>query len=297
MNLEQLEYVVEVAKTGSLSKAAQHFYVSLSAVSQAVSVLEAELGLLIFTRSRGRGAALTPEGQVIVAMAQDILRKVEELKAEAASYSSIVSGELRIATIPGPMHLLIDGVSLFKKEFPQVKIQLFEKGPHEILSGLAHNQLDIGLLVLSEEVIGQYSQFTYERLFAGKIVVGVSRHSPLALEKKITPEQLARQTLVLYEDDQIMAHVRRLEPLYGEFDILFTSNNVQAIHNAVLSGIGVTVGLDYSFNRPPSAGGQELVAIELELPDAQPIYYGWARLKGKHATPIAKKFIERLRIE
>lgn len=43
LNLEQLEYVVEVAKTGSLSKAAQHYYVSLSAVSQAISILEAEM--------------------------------------------------------------------------------------------------------------------------------------------------------------------------------------------------------------------------------------------------------------
>jgi LysR family transcriptional activator of glutamate synthase operon len=43
LNLEQLEYVVEVAKTGSLSKAAQRYYVSLPAVSQAISILEAEL--------------------------------------------------------------------------------------------------------------------------------------------------------------------------------------------------------------------------------------------------------------
>ncbi|MDR7315150.1 DNA-binding transcriptional LysR family regulator [Brevibacillus nitrificans] len=297
MNMEQLEYVVEVAKTGSLSKAAQRYYVSLSAVSQAISILEAELGLVIFTRSRGKGAMPTPEGKVIISKAQEILSKVEELRAEATAYSSIVNGELRIATIPGPMHLLIHGVSTFKKEFPKVKIQLFEKGPHEILQGLDQNQLDIGLLVLSEDVIRQDSQFLFQRMFEGKIVVGVSKYSPLALEKKILPEQLAAQTLILYEDDQIRAHIQSLEASYGQFDILFPSNNVQAIQNAVLSGIGVTVGLDYSFSKHVSTGSQDIIAIELDRPDEKPIYFGWAMRKGKQSSPIAKKFIQRVGLD
>ena len=52
MNLEQLEYIVETAKTGSLTKATQNCNVTLSAVSQAVSSLEAEFGFSLFTRSR-----------------------------------------------------------------------------------------------------------------------------------------------------------------------------------------------------------------------------------------------------
>lgn len=54
MNLEQLEYIVETAKTGSLTKAAQNCNVTLSAVSQAVSSLEAEFG---FSLSPVRGLA------------------------------------------------------------------------------------------------------------------------------------------------------------------------------------------------------------------------------------------------
>ncbi|MFJ9497998.1 hypothetical protein [Brevibacillus centrosporus] len=47
----------------------------------------------------------TPEGKVIISKAQENPVKG---RAEATAYSSIVSGELRIATIPGPMHLLPD---------------------------------------------------------------------------------------------------------------------------------------------------------------------------------------------
>lgn len=73
LNMEQLEYVVEAAKTGSLSKAAQRYYVSLSAVSQAISILEAELGLVIFTRSRGSFSKhVTTGSQDIIAIELDV---------------------------------------------------------------------------------------------------------------------------------------------------------------------------------------------------------------------------------
>ncbi|WP_419878075.1 hypothetical protein [Brevibacillus centrosporus] len=69
---------------------------------------------------------------------------------------------------------------------------------------------------------------------------------------------------------------------------------MQAIQNAVLSAIGVTVGLHYSFSKHVSTGSQDIIAIELDRPDEKPIYYGWAMRKGKQSSLIAKKFIQRL---
>ena len=52
MNLEQLEYVVEIAKTQSFSAASEHLHVTQSAISQSIHRLEKELGLILFERSR-----------------------------------------------------------------------------------------------------------------------------------------------------------------------------------------------------------------------------------------------------
>lgn len=297
MNLEQMEYIVQVAKTGSLTNAAQQSHVTLSAISQAISSMEAELGITLFTRARGSGAIPTAEGQVIIQKANEVLMKVHELREEAQSFSNELSGKLKIATIPGPMHLLVDIIASFKKEHPSVKIEVYEKGPKEILHDIEHNHMDAGLIVLLENLVEKNKELSFERLWEGKIVVGVNKDSPLSLEKSITPEKLVTQTLVLYDDEQIRDFVSAFISSFGKPDILFISNNTQAINNAVLAGLAVTLGLDYSFQDRDHQLGRDIVAVPLEIPQLKPVYYGWVNAKGKHASHLSKRFMNKLKYE
>ncbi|MDK8181330.1 LysR family transcriptional regulator [Paenibacillus sp. UMB4589-SE434] len=292
MNLEQMEYIVEVSNTGSFTKAAQNTHVTLSAISQSISLLEAELGITLFNRSRGQGALPTIEGKQIIKKAQEVLSKVYELKEEARGYCNTLSGELKIATIPGPMHLLVDVVSSFKTDYPHVNIEIFEKGPNEILQDLEHSRIDIGLIVLNDEVINRKEYVTFEKLWEGKMVVGVHPNSPLAHEKKIKPEQLVGQTLVLYDDKDLWEDTNTLISQYGKANILFTTNNTKAIQNAVKRGLAITVGLEYSFTDIA-----DIVPIELDHSDVSPVYYGWVLHKGKHPSQASKRFIQRLQSE
>ena len=59
MNMEQFEYVSAIARTGSISIAAEQLHVSQAAISKAISKLELELGFKLFTRSR-LGTEATP---------------------------------------------------------------------------------------------------------------------------------------------------------------------------------------------------------------------------------------------
>ncbi|OKP83486.1 LysR family transcriptional regulator [Paenibacillus helianthi] len=293
MNLEQIEYIVEVAKKGSFTKAAQDLHVTLSAISQSISLLETELGMTLFTRSRGLGAVPTIEGNQIIQKASEVLLKVNELKEEAKSCSNTLSGELKIATIPGPMHLLVDVVSTFKEDYPQVRIEIFEKGPREILYDLEHSNIDIGLIVLAEDFIERSEHLTFEKLLEGRMVVGVSKDSPLAFEKKITPEQLVGQPLVLYDDEDLWDHTKALISRFGQANILFTTNNTKAIQNAVNRGLAITIGLEYSFTDILP----EIVPIAFDMPSLTPVQYGWVLHKGKHPSQVSKRFIQRLQME
>lgn len=156
MNLEQCENIVEVAKIGSLTKAAQNRHITLSAMSQSITMLEAELGVTLFIRSRGQKAVPTAEGNTIISKANEVLMKVNELKEEAQIYSDTLSGHLKIATIPGPMHLMVKVISSFKADFPNVKIEIFEKGPKEILDNVLQDEMDIGLMVSPEGMPDTY---------------------------------------------------------------------------------------------------------------------------------------------
>lgn len=297
MNLEQLENIVEVAKIGSLTKAAQNRHITLSAISQSITLLETELGVTLFNRARGLRAVPTAEGQVIINKANEILMKVNELKDEAQNFNNTLSGHLRIATIPGPMHLLVKVISRFKEDFPNVKIEIFEKGPKEILDNVLHNEMDIGLMVSPEIMPDKQQGIEFERLMEGKIVVGVHPNSPLSLHTIITPEQLVGQTLVLYDDYYIQDYVKRYLSQYGPVNVLFVSNNTRAIENAVAGGIAITIGLDYSFLKTSEVTHQIMKTIELRSPDSDTLYFGSVIPTGKHASQIARRFIHRLKYE
>lgn len=92
MNIDQLEYIIEVAKTNFITAASQNKHVTLPAISQSISHLEAELGVKLFTRNR-QGTFPTPEGTILIQKASEIVEKVKELKAEAQSYTNTISGE------------------------------------------------------------------------------------------------------------------------------------------------------------------------------------------------------------
>ena len=296
MNLEQLQYIVEISKSGSLTMAAQKSHITLSAISQSISLLESELGVTLFSRSRGQSAAPTTEGKVIIEKAAEILLKVNELKEEANNFNHTLSGELRIATIPGPTHLLVETVARFKKDFPNVKIEIFEKGPKEIIESILSNKMDIGLMVLDEDYIPKNSDLVFETVLEGKMVVAVNKDSQLSGEKSVTPEMLKKETLVLYEDDIIKNFLEENVAKIRDIDVLFATNNTFAIENAVEEGVAVTVGLDFSFHKNRK-NNQNIMTVDLKTPKKNIVPYGWVRHKNKPSSQIAKAFINRLTLD
>ncbi|MCS7462333.1 LysR family transcriptional regulator [Paenibacillus doosanensis] len=296
MHLEQLECIVEVAKTGSLTGAANNLHVTLSAVSQSISNLEAELGVALFTRSR-LGAAPTAEGEVIIGKALEVLGKLQELKEEAVSYSNVQRGELRLATIPGPLTLYMNAIIGYKKDYPHVRLELFEKGTQEIIDDIRHNKLDMGLIIMFEEHGEKHAGLTIDPLLEGRMVACVSRKSALALNKSISPEELSKHPLVLYNDDYLKWYMERIEQRYGPVQILFSTNNKDAIRIAVQGGAAITVGIDFSFYNQPEHLRDDFVIIELEPTLQVPIHLSWVGAKDKRLSNTAKIFVNKLKHE
>ncbi|PEJ57624.1 MULTISPECIES: LysR family transcriptional regulator [unclassified Bacillus (in: firmicutes)] len=94
MNIEKLQYFVEVVNTGSFLFAAQNLFVSQSAISQSISSLEKDLGVKLFDRYRGQGVVPTAEGLRIIPLARELLIKCQELEELAKSIHDRVQMEL-----------------------------------------------------------------------------------------------------------------------------------------------------------------------------------------------------------
>ncbi|WP_192705680.1 LysR family transcriptional regulator [Paenibacillus sp. OAS669] len=294
MHLEQLEFIVEVAKTGSLTAAAQNLHVTLSAVSQSISNLEAELNITLFTRSRS-GAAPTAEGKAIIHKAAEVLGKLQELRDEACGYANTQSGELRIATIPGPLSLYLDTILSLKKQYPKIQMEIVEKGTQEIIEEVRHNKIDMGLIIAFEPYLENRAGLTLEPLLEGKVVVCISRKSPLALNRSISPEQLRKHSVVLYNDDYLKWYMDQFQNRYGDVTILFSTNNKDAIRRATEDGTAVTIGLDYSFRNQPEYLKGEFVVVELDNPFQRTIHLSLVLSKEKKLSNPAKIFINHLK--
>lgn len=79
VNLQYLKYAVEVARTGSINRAAEALYVAQPNVSRAIKELEFSLGIVLFERT-SKGMRLTPDGERFMQYARNILAQVDEVE-------------------------------------------------------------------------------------------------------------------------------------------------------------------------------------------------------------------------
>ena len=110
MNLQQLRYAVEVAKTGSITAAAKNLYMGQPNLSKSIRELEAELGITLFERT-ARGVAPTKNGEDFLGYARSIIAQMESLEtmfplqvqyretSAAAVISDVASGTANLGVV------------------------------------------------------------------------------------------------------------------------------------------------------------------------------------------------------
>lgn len=79
MNILHVKYAVEVARLGSLNKAAETLMIAQPNISRSIKELEADLGITIFQRS-AKGMVLTPDGEEFMDYARDILHRIDKIE-------------------------------------------------------------------------------------------------------------------------------------------------------------------------------------------------------------------------
>lgn len=296
MHLEQLKYIVEVAKTRSISIAAQNLHVSQSTISKAITNLEQELSIHLFTRSR-LGALPTAGGKNIIKKAYEIVVKLEEIQEEAQAQTSLLNGELNLSASPSLfMPILLKTLANFKKDYPNFRIVMTEKKSPNIIEDVIQGKIDIGLAMIEGIDWNAHEELVFETLLEGKIVVCVSKHSPFAFSDYITPEELINETVVMYDGviwkDSISIFMNR----YGPMNILFASNNTEVIKKAVSEGLAISFLMDIALKDDHYVKSGEIIPIPLINFESNHRSFGWVRSKKKHFPLAAREFLKYLKL-
>lgn len=144
-DLERLRVFVAVVQQGSLTRAAVALGRPQPAISRQISRLEDECNGRLFNRT-GRGMTLTDLGESVFPRVVSLLEEAKRLSEQVQEDSNSVNGEVRLGALPS-MYMLL-GIPLFeelRKNFPSIRLQIYEGSAGQIDQWLSNGFVDIGL--------------------------------------------------------------------------------------------------------------------------------------------------------
>ncbi|MEE1868678.1 LysR family transcriptional regulator [Pseudomonas auratipiscis] len=194
-NLEQLRLFVAVAEQRSFSAVARVQRKAQSAVSNAIALLEADLGVTLFERSSGRQPRLTEAGAALVEDARELLRQCERLDGRALALLRGQEAQLRVAQDEAmPYQPVIDSLDELAQQFPMLEVQLASGAQGDVARKLVERRADLGLLFHHERM-----PQALERRALGRVemVTVCAVNHPLAQLGRINRQQLARHRQLL----------------------------------------------------------------------------------------------------
>ena len=142
INYELYKVFYYVARTLSFSEASKCLFISQSAVSQSVKVLEKKLGQTLFIRSTKK-VQLTPEGEILFKHIEPAMNLIQKGENQLLEANSLNGGQLRIAASDTICrYYLVPYLNQFHKAYPNVHIEVFNFTSIECAHVLENGQVD-----------------------------------------------------------------------------------------------------------------------------------------------------------
>ena len=241
ISIKQLRYFAAVARLKHFGRAAAYCNVTQPALSMQVRELEAGLGVRLVER-RPNGAELTDTGAMIAERAEAILAQVRELDDVARHHDALLTGRLRLGVLPSiAPYSLPPLLPRLKADYPGLDLLIRESQTATLASELAAGELDVLLLALPFEHVGEIETLA---LFEDRFWLAVPKDWPGGPKKAAAnPDWLANDRLLLLEEghclrDQALSFcdLRQVDNLDT-----FGASSLSTIVQMVANGMGVTL--------------------------------------------------------
>lgn len=238
MTLNELRYIVAVARERNFRRAAERCFVSQPALSLAIQKLEGELGVQLFERKRAV-VALTAVGEQVIAQAMRVLDEVAKIRELAQQGTDQLAGQIRLGVIytVGP-YLLPELIPQLREQAPHMPLEVEENTTANLETQLRNGVLDAAIIALPFELPGIDTASLYDEPFTVVVPVG---HA-WAKRSSIAAAELASEKVLLLNSGHCFSNqvVGACPELSRKGEVL-QGNSLETIRNMVASGLGITV--------------------------------------------------------
>ena len=240
MTLQQLEYILAVARHGHFGRAADACNVTQPTLSAMIGKLEEEIGAKLFDRNR-QPISPTQVGEKVISQAREVLTQADSIKDIVLEEKQSLGGIFRIGILPTiAPYLLPRFFPQMMKKYPQLDIRVREMKTHEIKNALLQGDIDAGILATIEG-LEDYEQVT---LFYEKYIGYVAREDALFKREVIrTADVAASRELWLLDEghcfrDQMVRFCQMKSSQTSQ--LAYNLGSMETFMRMVESGMGIT---------------------------------------------------------
>ena len=289
--LPQLRLFEASARLGSFARAARELHIAQPTASVQIKKLSQTVGIPLFEQV-GKRLYLTEAGRRLYESCQEVFRAFTTLEASLAAMRSLESGRLRLAVSTTGICFAPRLLGAFVGLHPGVETSIQAHNRQRLVERLANNEDDLYLFADAPEIEDVVAQ----ELLPNPLVVLARDDHPLAGERNIPFERLAKEPFLIREEG---SGARRIAMrLFGEHGltprIRMELGTNEAIKEAILAGLGVTIMSRYTFGLDPESSRYLCLDVE-----GFPLENHWYLVypAGKQLSSVARAFLDFARAE
>ena len=238
MTVKQLKAFLAVAQTLSFVQACERLHLSQPALSLAIKALETSLGGPLFVRSN-RSVQLTPEGEVLLAMAPRLLADWDNARDLLRQHFELHIGRVSIAAIPSfAGNLLPRALALFLRDYPRISVAVHDVINEEVLEMIQGGRVELGIAFEPYGV----DRLRFSPFYTDRFVAVVPPGSRLRGDDAVAWSELAAERFItLQRPSAVRLLLERAFAESGrELAAAFECHQLATLGRMVAQGLGVS---------------------------------------------------------
>jgi DNA-binding transcriptional LysR family regulator len=285
--LKKLRAFCQVAKHGSVTKAAEKLFASQPTISLQIQALEREMEVTLFERN-GPQINLTVEGRILYDLCEPMVQSVDHLhETFSAHCGNLSTGDLSIAAGESTiLYVLPEPVQKFTEQYPGIKLKLANETGRDGLEMLRNNDIDLAIGSMLEIP----DDIEYEPVVTYNPVLIAPKDHPLSKIKEVSLKDISPFGLILPPSH--LSTWRIVKMVFAQhntsYKVTLEAGGWEVIKRYVKIGLGISIVTDVCITEQDR---EEMTVLPLDkyFPKRS---YGIVTRKGKFLSTPAERFID-----